>query len=300
MVKVDEKTIEKYKKAGEIAKKVHALAKEIVKDGAKTIDVAEKLENEIIKLGGKPAWPMNISIDSIAAHWTPKLNDESTFKKGNVVKIDVGVHVDGFIADTAKTLEIGTNEWKDLIQASDEALKAALDIVKPGVRISEIGGVVEDAIKNKGFVPIANLSGHGLAEYETHVPPTIPNFNNKSTQVLEEGIAIAIEPFATNGIGRVIDTKESEIFKIDTPRAVRQPVARKILEYVANEHQQLPFCRRWLAKNVGGFGIEMGIRELKRTGALHNFSVLKEESGGMVSQAEHTILLLDTPIVTTL
>ncbi len=296
---MEEDVIEKYKKAGEIAKKIISLAKEIIKDGAKTLDVAEKLENEIIKLGGKPAWPMNLSINSIAAHWTPKINDETIFKKGDVVKVDVGVHVDGWIADTAKTFEIGTNNWKDLIKASEEAVNAAIDIAKPGVTISEIGSIVEETIRRYGFVPIANLSGHGLENYKTHVPPTIPNFNNKSNQKLEEGMAIAIEPFATNGIGKVIDAKESEIFKIEVPKPVRLQSARKILNYVLEEHQELPFCRRWLAKKIGGFGIEMGLRELNRIGALHNYSVLKEESDGIVSQAEHTILLLDTPIVTT-
>lgn len=294
-----EEEIEKYKKAGEIAIKVHALAKEIIKDGAKTFDVAEKLENKIVQLGGKPAWPMNLSINSVAAHWTPKTNDETLFKKGDVVKVDVGVHVDGYIADTARTIEIGTTNWTELINASKEALNAAIDIAKPGVTISKIGEIVEDTIKSHGFVPIANLTGHGLAQWENHTPPSIPNFNNKSTQKLEEDTAIAIEPFATNGIGKVIDAKGSEIYKIENPRAVRQPIARKILNYAIKEHKELPFGKRELSKNIGAFGLEMGLRELKRVEAIYEFPVLKEESNGIVAQTEDTILLLDTPIITT-
>lgn len=299
MAEMNEETIQKYKKAGEIAKKVAALAKEIVKENAKALDVAEKLEAEIENLGGKPAWPINLSINSIAAHWTPKINDETIFKKGDVVKVDTGVHVDGFVADTAQTIEIGTTQWKELIRASEEALKAALDIAKPGVGVSDIGAAIEDAIRSHGFNPIANLSGHGLEQYENHAAPSIPNFNSKSNLELEEGTAIAIEPFATNGIGSVTETRDSEIFKITAPRTVRQQISRKILEHVMKEHQELPFCKRWLVKKVGNFGIEMGLSELRRAGALHNFPVLKEESDGIVSQAEHTILLLDTPIVTT-
>ena len=294
-----EEEIEKYKKAGEIAIKVHALAKEIIKDGAKTFDVAEKLENKIVQLGGKPAWPMNLSINSVAAHWTPKTNDETLFKKGDVVKVDVGVHVDGYIADTARTIEIGTTNWTELINASKEALNAAIDIAKPGVTISKIGEIVEDTIKSHGFVPIANLTGHGLAQWENHTPPSIPNFNNKSTQKLEEDTAIAIEPFATNGIGKVIDAKGSEIYKIENPRAVRQPIARKILNYAIKEHKELPFGKRELSKNIGAFGLEMGLRELKRVEAIYEFPVLKEESNGIVAQTEDTILLLDTPLITT-
>ncbi len=297
---MEEEIIEKYKKAGEIAKKAMELAVELVKENAKALDVAEKVEAKIIELEGKPAWPLNLSINSIAAHWTPKVNDETVFKKGDLVKIDIGVHVDGYIADTAKTVEIGTTEWKKLIQASEEALKKALDIVKPGVTISEIGAVIEETIKSHGFTPIANLSGHGVDEYENHTSPTIPNFDNKSNQKLKEGDVIAIEPFATDGIGKVIDAKNSEIYRIEHPKPVRQRIARKILNHVAEENVTLPFCKRWLAKEVGGFGLEMGFKELKRVDAIHNFSVLKEESNGMVSQAEHTIIVLKEPIITTI
>ena len=298
MIKMDEKTIEKYKKAGEIAKKTHALAREIIKPGAKTLEVAEKLENEIIKLGGKPAWPMNLSINEIAAHWTPKINDNSTFEKGDLVKVDVGVHVDGFIADTARTIEVGTNKWGELIKASEEAVKAAIDIAKPGVEVSKIGAIIEDVIKGHGFAPIANLTGHGLDEYQNHTSPSIPNFNNNSTVKLEEGKAIAIEPFATNGVGKVIDAFNSDIFMLENPKPTRSQVGRRILKIVEEDYKTLPFGSRWLAKRIR-FGLDLGLRELTRNEILHNFSVLKEESGGMVSQAEHTILLLDTPIVTT-
>ncbi|MCD6576167.1 MAG: type II methionyl aminopeptidase [Nanoarchaeota archaeon] len=296
---MEEEVIEKYKKAGEIAKKIKELAREIIKENAKTLDVAEKLEKEIIKLSGKPAWPMNLSVNEIAAHWTPTVNDETIFKKGDLVKVDVGVHVDGHIADTAITIEVGTKNWNELIKASEEAVKAAIDVAKPGVEISKIGAVIEDAIKSKGFVPIANLSGHGLEQYQNHTPPTIPNFDNRSTLKLEEGMAIAIEPFATNGVGRVIDAMKSDIFMLENPKPIRSQTARKILNFVSENYQTLPFGKRWLAKEVGTFGLELGLRELTRNGILHNFSVLKEESGGMVAQTEHTILLLDSPIVTT-
>ncbi len=294
-----EEIIEKYKKAGKIAKEALELAVELTKENVKAIEVAEKVENKIIELGGKPAWPLNISINSIAAHWTPKINDETVFKEGDLVKLDVGVHVDGFIADIAKTVEIGTNNWEKLIRASEEALEEALKIAKPGTTISEIGAVVENKIKEHGFVPIANLSGHGVDEYENHTSPTIPNFDNKSNQKLKEGDVIAIEPFATDGVGKVIDAKNSEIYKLEVPKPTRQRMARKILEQIAKEHLTLPFCKRWLQKSVKGFGLEMGFRELKRIEAIHNFSVLKEESDGMVSQAEHTIIILDEPIIIT-
>jgi len=293
--------IEKYKKAGKIAKEVREFSKGLIKEGAKTLHIADEIEKKIKELGGEFAFPTNISINSVAAHSTPKINDETVLNKGDVVKIDIGVHVDGFIADTAYTVEVGSNNWKGLIKASEDAVKAAIGLAKPGAVISDIGAAIEDAIKKHGFTPIANLSGHEVGEYELHAGITIPNFNNNSTQTLEEGMAIAIEPFATNGFGRVIDAKDSEIFRLMMPKPIRNPASRKILEYVVEKHQALPFCKRWIAKAVGGFGIETGILELIRNATLHRYPVLKEEKeGAMVSQAEHTILVFEEPIVTTL
>lgn len=297
---MEEEVIEKYKKAGKIAKEVREWSRELIKEGAKTLDIAEAIEKKIIDLGGEFAFPTTISINSIAAHSTPRINDETVLKRGDVVKVDLGVHIDGFIADTAYTIEVGTSNWKDLIKSSEDAVNAAIKIAKPGVTVSEIGAAVENVINKYNFIPIANLSGHEVNEYDLHAGITIPNFDNSGTTTLEEGMAVAIEPFATNGVGKVIDAKDSEIFKLIENKPVRHPIARKILNYVAEKHQLLPFCKRWVAKGVGGFGIEMGMKELVRIGALHHYPILKEGGSGMVSQTEHTIIVLDKPIVTTL
>jgi len=294
--------IEKYKKAGKIASEAREFSRTLIKEGAKTLDIANAIEDKIMSLGATGfAFPTNLSINSVAAHSTPRINDDTVLKKGDILKVDIGAHVDGFISDTAYTIEVGGHTNNDLVEASHDALKAALDMVKPGVVVSKIGAVIEDAIKKKGFKPIANLSGHEIGEYDLHAGITIPNFDNNSTAKLEDGMVIAIEPFATNGFGKVIDAKESEIFRLTgEERPIRQMAARKIMGYAAENYQFLPFCRRWIAKNVGGFGIEIGMMELIRNGMLHQYPVLKEEKDGLVSQHEHTVIVMDTPIVTTL
>lgn len=299
---MEEELIEKYKKAGKIASEAREFSRTLIKEGAKTLDIANAIEEKVMSLGATGfAFPTNLSINSVAAHSTPKINDDTTLQNGDIIKVDIGAHVDGFISDTAYTIEVGGHANKDLVEASHEALKAALDIVKPGVIVSKIGAVIEDAIKRKGFKPIANLSGHEIGEYDLHAGLTIPNFDNKSTVKLEDGMVIAIEPFATNGFGKVIDAKESEIFRLTgEERPTRQASARKIIQYAAVNFQFLPFCRRWVAKNVGGFGIEMGMMELIRNGMLHQYPILKEEKNGLVSQHEHTVIVMDKPIVTTL
>ncbi|MDD5182393.1 MAG: type II methionyl aminopeptidase [Candidatus Nanoarchaeia archaeon] len=299
---MEEELIEKYKKCGKIASEAREFSRTLIKEGAKTLDIANAIEEKMMSLGATGfAFPTNLSINSVAAHSTPRINDDTVLKKGDILKVDLGCHVDGILSDTAYTVEVGGHDNKDLVDASHEALKAALDIVKPGVIVSKIGAVIEDAIKQKGFKPIANLSGHEIGEYELHAGITIPNFDNKSSVALEEGMVVAIEPFATNGFGKVIDTKESEIFRLTgEERPTRQASARKIMQFAAESYQFLPFCRRWIAKKVGGFGIEIGMMELLRNGMLHQYPVLKEEKNGMVSQHEHTVIVLDKPIVTTL
>lgn len=297
---MEEEIIEKYKKAGQIAKEVREWSKSLIKEGAQTLQIAEKIEAKIVELGGKPACPVNIGINSIAAHHTPKFDEKDVLKKGDLVKIDFSVHVDGYVADTAYTEEIGTNQWRDLINASKEGLNAALKIIKPGITVSEVGAAIEKEIRKYNFVPITDLSGHALEQYKLHGDLKIPNFNNKSTQIIEEGTVVAIEPFATNGNGGVLDLSETEIFSIEDIKPVRMPIARKILQFASEEYQTLPFCKRWLIKKFGAFGIETGLRELIKAEALHSYPALKEIGGGMVSQHEHTVIVLDKPIVTTL
>ncbi len=295
--KMEEEVIKKYKAAGEIAKEVKKLAREIVKPGAKYYEICQKLEDRIIKLGGKPAFPVNISVNEIAAHDTAKLEDDREIKKEDLVKVDIGVHVDGFIADTAISF-CWTDEYKDLIKASEEALKAAIDTLKPGIKLSKIGGAIEKTIASYGYRSIRNLSGHGLGQFDLHHGLTIPNYDNGSDKTLEPNIAIAIEPFATNGNGFIIETKNSEIFKVENIPPLRTPNARKLFSYIVEEYKTLPFAKRWLTTKFNKFQIASGFIELKRY--LHNYPNLKEEADGIVSQAEHTILVLDSGnIITT-
>ncbi len=288
--------IEKYKQAGKIAKEALEYGASLIKPGVKAIDVTKKVEEKILSLGGKFAFPVNISINEIAAHYTPKENDELTFKEGDVVKLDIGAHIDGYIADTAITVDLG--DHKDLVKASEEALKAAIETIKPGIEVWEIGKVVEETIKSFGFVPISNLTGHSLEQFELHSGKTIPNVNNGLKTKIEEGDAVAIEPFATTGNGYVIDSSLSEIYSLINVKPVRTPMERKVLEYVVEEHKMLPFCKRWITKKFG-LGSAFALRNLVRQEILHNYPVLREEARGLVSQREKTVLVLGGETIVT-
>ncbi|RLG56859.1 MAG: type II methionyl aminopeptidase, partial [Candidatus Hydrothermarchaeota archaeon] len=195
-----EESLSYYKKAGEIAKEVLEEGLKKIKPGVKLLEVAEFVEARIIEKGGKPAFPCNISVNEIAAHYSPTAWDERTFEKGDLVKLDIGVHVNGYIADVAKSIDLGNKgENKKLIEASEEALKNAIDMIKPGVKTSEIGETIEETIKGFGFVPVSNLTGHQLQRWRLHGGMFIPNVKIRGGEEIKEGDVIAIEPFATNG-----------------------------------------------------------------------------------------------------
>ncbi len=272
-------------KAGEIAGKAREYGKQLVKDGALALDIAEAIEAKITELGGKAAFPCGVSINHIAAHASPLPGEQTIIKKGDVVKLDLGCHINGCVADTACTVEPSSNENKDLILASKEALDEAIKHVKPGVMLHEIGKVIHDTINRYGFSPIKNLSGHGIGEWIVHHGITIPNFDNGDKRKLEEGMHIAIEPFATTGKGLVTEGKPSGIYAITNPRNIRNFEARKLLINLDKEYRTLPFHIRWIkVANVNFL-----IRLLEKEGILRTYPQLVEESKGLVSQHEHSL-----------
>ena len=283
-------------KAGNIAKQVREFAKSIIKPNAKLLDIAEKIETKIIELGAKPAFPVNLSINEIAAHYTPSYNDISLAR--GLLKVDIGVQIDGEIADTAFSLDLeNSKENKKLIEASEKALKNVIQNVKIGISLGEIGKTVQQTIESEGFSPIINLSGHEMKEHELHAGLMIPNVDNKMPDKITKGL-YAIEPFATSGSGRVVEGKPSGIYLLVDDKNVRNNEARKILNFIIEEYKTLPFCSRWIVKK---FGIKslFALRQLEENGNLHQYPQLIEISHSKVSQSEHTVLIEDKTIVTT-
>jgi len=281
---------EAYLRAGEITRKVKELLPEKVSDGVAFLDIANFVENMIIEEGARPAFPVNISVNNISAHDTPTIDDVRKVSKGDYVKVDIGAQIDGYIADTAITIHVDEGE-DDLMKASKEALEAAIEAVRPGVRTNEIGKVIEDTIKAYGLKPIENLSGHGLEQYVCHSSPTIPNYDSGHGVELREGDVIAIEPFATDGIGKVMDDEEHLIFKYMSERPVRLPLARKVLMTIKKNYNTLPFAQRWLSEIYTKRKTEFALKYLVRSSSIYAFAVLKEADNGNVTQFEHSMFV---------
>ena len=283
---MDAEVLEKYRKAGRILAKVLEGARPLVKVGASLLEVADYVEDSILSRGALPAFPCNISLDRAAAHYTPAPKDERCFGE-NMVKLDVGVHVDGYIADAAITIDLGGHP--ELVEASRAALDAALKMIRPGVNTSQIGSVIEETILGFGYKPVSNLTGHGLSRYEAHDDPIIPNRAMEKGVILKEGDVIAIEPFATNGSGRISEAPINEIYGFSASRPVRLPQARELMRQIRENYKTLPFARRWLK----GERAEYALMQLLRSGAVHTYPVLWEVEGALVSQAEHTVVILE-------
>ncbi|MCK5397785.1 MAG: type II methionyl aminopeptidase [Thermoplasmata archaeon] len=295
---MDDAVRAKYLKAGQIASKVRGQAADMLQEGNLLLDVAEFAESEIIKLGGKPAFPVNLAIDTIAAHYTPHSEDPLTFQAGQIVKLDLGVHVDGYIADTALTVEISTNKWKSLIDASADSLTAVLDALRPGIMVRDLGAMIEQIIRSRGFEPISNLSGHSLEQFNLHAGISVPNVSDTSADDLKPGMAVAIEPFATNGVGRVAGRKSGNIYKLLRMKELPDPELNEIVHEVHAEFNCLPFPERWVAKRFDKS--DKKLKKLLRQGIVATYPILSEVKGGMVSQMEHTIVMTsEGAIITT-
>ena len=278
--------LEKHREAGEILAQVRAAAADRVEVGESHLEVAEFAEDRIRELGAEPAFPVNISIDEEAAHATPTPDDDATFGE-EMINLDIGVHVDGWLADTAVTVDLSGHA--NLAEAPEEALEAAIEVVEPGVETGEIGAEIESVIDGYGYNPVVNLTGHGLGHWEQHTEPNVPNRAVEQGIELEVGDVVAIEPFATDGSGKVNEGAHEEIYSLEREASVRNRQAREALEQIVEEFKTLPFARRWLDTSRA----RMALRRLERNDVVHGYPVLKEQDGSLVSQREHTVIVTE-------
>ncbi len=284
---MEEEILKNYEKAKEISDEVLPFAKSLVKEGASILEIAEKIEGKIRELGAKPAFPVNISINEVAAHYTPDINEQTRIKENDLVKVDFGVQVNGYIWDRAFSISIGYED--ELIEVSEKALNEALKAVKSGIKVCEISEIIENVVTSHGFNPVRNLSGHGLERYNQHGFPSIPNSKNSMEWEIKD-MAIAIEVFVTNGFGYVKESSPTLIYKFKQEKPVRMIEARKILEMAKKEFEFLPFTKRWI-KGISPLKIDLALRQLLNVDAITDFPVLKEISGGKVAQSEETLIV---------
>lgn len=289
---LDDEVLEKYIRAGRIAARVRDEIKRFVREGMPLIEVCEAAEGMIREMGGSPAFPCNISVNEVAAHYTSPPNDSRVIPEGALVKIDVGVHIDGYIADTATTVCFNP-EYEGMVHAAEKALEAAIKIMHPGIMVSRVSSEIQSVIERHGFKPISNLSGHEVGRYMIHAGKSIPNVSHFSIERIRPGSVYAIEPFVTlkNATGRVEDGPERYIFRLTKLKASLKSVeARTLLKVIEENFRTLPFAERWLIslyKQDNSY--RRGFLELLSFKCLMAYPVFVEVSRKPVAQAEHTV-----------
>jgi methionyl aminopeptidase len=287
---IDPSSMEKWRKAGKVAAQCREWARGEVKPGVRIAHILETVEEMMRKEGGAPAFPAQSSRNHVAAHYCSPPDDETVYEEGDCVKIDFGVHIDGWVADTATSIDLSTDgRWGTLIKASADALKAAIATVGPEVHVREVGKVVERTITDAGFEPIRNLTGHGVDRWKVHCAPQIPNYPERGTAKFHEGMMIAIEPFASTGEGYIREKGRAEVFMMMRPPRNAKGLDREILKYI-DSWRGLPIARRYFDE-FDKDDVEHVISKLSKQGSMMRYPPLVEEEGIMTSQTEHSIFI---------
>lgn len=294
MSEYDKEAFEKFKLSGKILRETREEIKGFVREGMMIIDICEKAEDVIKKKGAKPAFPCNVSVNEVAAHYTSPPNDKRRVPEDSVVKVDIGAHVDGYVTDTAVTVCFN-QEHESLVGTAERALKVAVESIRPGISASKLGGMIENTIKSRGFKPISNLCGHQVGRYILHTGTSVPNVSQFSLTKIKLGGVYAIEPFVTlpDAAGKVEDGEESTIFRFVKSRSQNSPYAKQLLKYIEENCRTLPFAERWLQGIVPKEHHQEAFRELLASKALMYYPVFIEASRKIVAQAEHTVMIVE-------
>jgi methionyl aminopeptidase len=294
MSEYDKDALEKFRRSGRILRETREEIRGFVREGMPIIDICEKAEELMRKKGGKPAFPCNVSINEIAAHYTSPPNDKRTIPEKSIVKVDLGVHVDGYVTDTAVTVCFNS-EYRNLVTAAEEALQKAVENIQPEMSTSQLGSIIEKAVKSRGLRPISNLTGHQVGRYLVHAGTSIPNVPQLfSSSKIKLGCVYAIEPFVTfsDAVGKVEDGDESTIFRFVKSRSLKSLYAKQLLKHIEESFRTLPFAERWLNGVIPQEHYCQAFQELLTSKSIMEYSVFVEVSRKPVAQAEHTVLVV--------
>lgn len=290
---MDQQTLGCLRQAGRIAGEVRGLGAGLIRPGVLVREVCEDVEEQIRRRGGELAFPVQSSRNHVAAHYCPSPEDPTTYEDGDLAKLDIGVHIDGWVVDTAITVNVGDRpENRRLVDAARLALENALSVVGAGVDVRRVSAQIETTLHSLGLKPVRNLCGHGVGRFVVHCPPPIPNVAELSRDVLAVDAIVAIEPFATDGSGHVVEDGRPEIFRLkEDPSGAASRVDAAVLEAI-RAFRGLPFARRQLSRFRGG-QLDDALATLLRQKRLVSYPPLVETSGRPVAQAEHTVYVGD-------
>lgn len=284
-------TLQALREAGRIASAARNGGASLIVAGMRVKDVCAAVEDDIRRRGGALAFPTQCSRNEVAAHDCPGPDDERRFVSGDLAKLDLGVHIDGWVVDTAVTVNVGDlAENRPLVDGAGAALEAAIAQAGPGVPIVRLSQAIAAALRSYGVKPIRNLCGHHVGRWTVHCPPPVPNVPDEGAHDrLEVGRVLAIEPFATDGGGIAAEQGKAEVFRL-APGQEEGISLEAALGQRLRELRGLPFSRRDLQAFPRTL-VEETLTLLASRGRLSAYPPLVETTGGRVAQAEHSLLV---------
>ncbi len=289
---------EQYKTAGKIVREVKPIVQSAVKPGVTFLEICDLVKHEVESRGGRLAFPTGIGVNEVTAHYAPQDGDESAFKEEDLVKVDFGVHVEGYVADTSVSVTFNP-DFNLLLEATERALEVAIATARREPRTGEIGREIHREAARFGFKTIENLTGHTVDRYTVHAGKSIPNLYMAGMQPLKTGDVFAIEPFLTLGsaAGYVVDAPAQTIFSMVARKKTGVSELDAFADRIWSERKTLPFTPRWYTAEFGKGRLPGLVSKLLAKRILRGYPTLVEASGKPVAQFEHTMSLSEDGLV---
>ncbi|KAI0094479.1 peptidase M24A, methionine aminopeptidase [Irpex rosettiformis] len=306
-----ETTYADVRRGAEVHRQVRQYARKMIRPGMTTTEIADLIENgtrALVEGDGIEAgvgFPTGLSLNNCAAHYTPNAGDTTVLQNGDIMKVDIGVHVKGRIVDSAFTLSWNP-DYEKLLEAVQAATNTGIREAGIDVRLGELAGYIQETMesyeveiggKTYPVKPIENLSGHSIKRYQIHGGgKSICLVKNDDQTKMEEGEYFAIETFGSTGRGRVVESGEVSHYAkaADAPHVpLRLTSAKSLLKTINKNFGTIPFCRRYLDR-AGESKYLLALNHLVAQGVVHDYPPLCDARGAMTAQFEHTILLRPT------
>lgn len=307
--------VTKYKNAAEIANKALAAVIPLAIPGAKIVDLCEKGDNLITELSGNVfknakkkiergvAFPTCISVNSTVCHFSPLQGDETVLAEGDMVKIDLGVHIDGFIAVVAHTLVLHapdapiTGRAADVLAAANTAAEVAIRLVRPGKKNKEVTEALQKVAAAYDCKVVEGVLSHQMKQFVIDANKVVLSVSNTETRVdefeFEENEVYSIDVVMSTGEGkpRLLDERETSVYKraIDRSYSLKMKASRAIFSEINTKFAVMPFTARSLEEKRGA---RLGLVECVNHELLQPYPVLHEKPGDLVAHFKFTVLLM--------
>ena len=315
-------TLKNFKKAAKVHRKVRTEFRKLIDSGKvkgmKYFDIANHIE-ELIEKESKfqsndpfksgIGFPIGLSINECAAHWTPNPGEKRVLEETDLVKVDFGVHYDGCIIDSAFSFSL-SDKYDELIKIGKAATELAIKNSGVDAVLGEIGEATQEFIesheieingKMRQVRSTRDLTGHMIFPYMIHANKSVPNFKVNYPVRMEENEFYAIETFPTTGTGKTTMDLECSHYMINTDKIVNEVKENKtpprldtrenfLFKKIRDTRQTLPFCKKWL-KNYDIKGYQIPLNTLVKKGVVNSYPPIMSQKDTHVVQFEHTIFI---------